>query len=65
MVEITAVGIALEQGLSLDIDLIATRPELVISHLRARRADEEQIQSVDRIGGVVERRCLLLLLVSR
>src|SRR5690554_1572505 len=41
------------QGLTLDIDLIANRPEVVVSHLKARRADEEQIKSVDRIGGIL------------
>lgn len=36
---------------SLDTLLISTRPELVVEHLKARRAGEESLGAVDRIGG--------------
>lgn len=39
------------QGKSLDARLITEEPELVLAHLKARRANEEQLSSVSDIGG--------------
>jgi len=39
------------QGQSLDARLITEEPELVLAHLKARRANEEQLSSVSDIGG--------------
>eukprot|EP00904_Undaria_pinnatifida_P012681 jgi/Undpi1/8543/HiC_scaffold_25.g11008.m1 len=41
---------------SLDTLLISTRPELVVEHLKARRAGEESLGAVDRIGELMESR---------
>jgi hypothetical protein len=38
-------------GASLDAQLVAKDPNLVLSHLRARRAGEDSMQAVTRIGG--------------
>lgn len=39
------------QGKSLDARLITEEPELMLAHLKARRANEEQLSSVSDIGG--------------
>lgn len=39
------------QGKSLDARLITEEPELVLAHLKARCANEEQLSSVGDIGG--------------
>ena len=45
--------IYMQQGKSLDARLITEEPELVMSHLKARRANDEQLSSVADIGGAL------------
>lgn len=42
------------QGKSLDARLITEEPELMLAHLKARRANEEQLSSVSDIGGALK-----------
>lgn len=43
----------MQQGKSLDARLITEEPELVLAHLKARRANDEQLSSVADIGGAL------------
>ena len=47
---------ASSQGLSLDVALIASKPDLVIQHLSARRASESVVEQVKRISVLREER---------
>lgn len=39
------------QGKSLDLKTIQDEPDLVVAHLKARRAAEDQIKYIEEIGG--------------
>lgn len=45
-------------GKSLDVKLVTEEPDLVMAHLKARHASEEQMSSVADIGGKVHFRVL-------
>lgn len=45
-------------GKSLDVKLVTEEPDLVMAHLKARHASEEQMSSVADIGGKIPLRVL-------
>ncbi|KAG5176550.1 hypothetical protein JKP88DRAFT_269202 [Tribonema minus] len=47
-------------GVSLDAQVVAKQPDIVLSNLRARRAGDEAIETVSSIGGLMEQRTGLI-----